>query len=343
MAFLAVLVLALSANSATAIEVYRNNGFLSNSNSMRPDMVAHMLTKVADEWKSQAHVFIMDSCKTSGSSAVCKDAPNAFAETCSKVAGAIVQGSDGVLSAAKEYMGNVCGQKSLAGWHLSACLAFSNAVTGKMSASSEVNRGNTRATAKACAGLWSEFVNKQEKEENEQKIADQKAAEKMEADAAAEAAKRAAAKAEEARQEAEAEKQAKAQADAEIATAQQKAEEEKAKVQQEAEEKMNEAAKLEKKAEETPEDEKLNETPTVPVPPVEMPADDQKEALEKAAAEKAAADAQAAEILRVRAANMKAAEDALKAAEDALKAKEAKEKAEAKAEADAALVPDPDM
>jgi len=129
-----------------------NGAFLSNTDRMRPDVVANTLVKVEEEWRAQAALFLK------GSSEESKEAPRAFAKSCSSVVAAVIQGSGGDRNVAKEYMGNVCNQKVLAGWHKLRCGALTNEITEHgMLGTNYANRQHANPM-NVCTSFWSVFL-----------------------------------------------------------------------------------------------------------------------------------------------------------------------------------------
>lgn len=155
--------------------------------SMQPEVVARTLSRVEDEWKAQAAVFA--ECSTTaglpGASIVnCADAPSTFEKSCNTVVSAIIQGSGGDKDVTKEYMEDVCGQRSISGWHQQQCHTLAIAVRGAMSADKYQNRVSFN-TGKLCNGFWTNFL-KEEQDRAAQEKAEREAAEKKEAEEAAE-------------------------------------------------------------------------------------------------------------------------------------------------------------
>jgi len=138
---------------------------LRNKAQMQPEQVATTLISVQDEWKAQAH--IVNQCEANDKFAddlpTCKEARTAFDHSCVKVASAIMVSSS-TPGDAKEYMSDVCGQAILSPWHKTKCNIVSTAITNKMSASAAENRQSYFSNAqKACASVWSNFVEEQHK------------------------------------------------------------------------------------------------------------------------------------------------------------------------------------
>jgi len=163
----------------------RGQAFLGNG--MQPEVVARTLSKVEDEWKAQAAVFAeCDSTKNLAGATIvnCADAPTSFGKSCNTVVNAIIQGSGGDKDTAKEYMTDVCSQKSISGWHQAQCHSLAVAVRTSMSADSYSNR-MAFDSAKLCTGFWSGFLDG-EKQRMAKEEVERVAAEKKAADEAAE-------------------------------------------------------------------------------------------------------------------------------------------------------------
>jgi len=245
----------------SAAIVLRGQTFLGSG--MQPEVVARTLSSVQDEWKAQADVFA--ECNgTSGlpgaSIVNCADAPSSFGKSCDTVVNAIVQGSGGDKDVAKEYMEDVCSQKTMSGWHQNQCHSLAFVVRGSMSADKYSNRASFD-TAKLCTSFWSTLLDGEKHRIGEVK-AEREAAEKKAAEEAAEQEKQdeAARKEEEERkkvEEAERVKQeaaakaaeAKAEAEAKAAEAKERLAQKKAEakaVQEAAKKKMEEAEEAER-------------------------------------------------------------------------------------------------
>jgi len=246
-----VLVLALVPLSSSAI-LGRNGAFLGNG--MQPEIVARTLSNVQDEWKAQAAVFA--ECNSTaglpGATIVnCQDAPASFGKSCDIVVSAIIQGSGGDKDVAKEYMDDVCSQKSISGWHQTQCQSLAVAIRGSMSADKYANRMSFSSNT-LCTSFWSKFI-QEEKQRMDKEAAERDAAEKKAAEEAAEqekqfeearkkqAERKRVEEAEHAKEEAEAKAQ-----EAAARVAQKKAEAEA--VKQAAEKKMKEAEDAERES-----------------------------------------------------------------------------------------------
>jgi len=225
-----------------------------NGAGMMPDVVAHSLVAVEDEWQAKAILF--NECQTQGTQearADCMDAKKSFGESCSKVVKATLEGSSGDRDDAHEYLEDVCAQNVLDQWHKDTCLGFTEAVAAAMTQDKYGNRAHMDV-GHLCSGFWSKFLDteakraeaeakvraEKEKIEAEAKAkADAEAKAKAEADAKAAAEEKAKRDADEAKAKAEAEAKAKAAAEAK-AKAEQEA---KAKADAEAKAKAQEQAK----------------------------------------------------------------------------------------------------
>jgi len=155
MTFLVVLSFVASLSAAKAA------GHLRSNVNMQPEQVANTLMTVQNEWKAQAHVFAR--CKATDELPVCKDAPNAFGESCRKVVGAVMLASN-AADDVSEYMAAVCGQKMLSAWHKTKCNAVGDAIRSKMSGNPAENRQDYAFHAeKACTGVWSALIEEERK------------------------------------------------------------------------------------------------------------------------------------------------------------------------------------
>jgi len=158
------------------------------ASDLQPEVVAHTLVKVEDEWRAQATSFA--ECNATGGSD-CGIATSAFQKSCSTVVDAVVKASSGDRSHVKEYMGIVCGEVELSGWHQERCGELSQNVFDAMSDDNYENRENFNV-ANLCAGFWSRFT-VEEKARVDQERAEREAAEKKAEEERVEAEKKAAA------------------------------------------------------------------------------------------------------------------------------------------------------
>lgn len=152
--FILAIALIASQSEGIADASFKSKSFLGNG--MQPEVVAKTLAHVEDEWKAQAAVFA-DCDSTSGlpgaSLVNCADAPTSFSKSCTTVVNAIIQGSGGDKDVTKEYMEDVCTQKSITGWHQVQCNTLSLAVRKAMTSDKYQNR-ESFGTAKLCKTLW---------------------------------------------------------------------------------------------------------------------------------------------------------------------------------------------
>jgi len=257
----AAAIFALVGSAGAANVSPRNVAFLAATKheaGMMPDVVAHSLVAVEDEWQAKAVLF--NECKAQGTQEArsdCMDAKMSFEASCSKVVQATLEGSSGDREDAHEYLDDVCDQKVLDQWHKDTCLGFTEAVAGAMTQDSFDNREHVDVSH-LCSGFWSKFLDVEAKRaeaeakakaETEKVKAEAKAKADAEAKAKAEADAKVAA--EEAANKAEADAKAKAEAEAKAkAEAEAKAKSEKeAKVKADAEAKVKAQEEAKAKAE----------------------------------------------------------------------------------------------
>jgi hypothetical protein len=234
----------LFAGTAAVVAKLRSQSFLGTD--MQPEAVAHTLVQVEDEWRAQAASFAECNATLAEGSDIseCNSAPEAFQKSCATVVSAVVKASSGNRGNVKEYMGIVCGESELSGWHQERCGELAASVFDSMSDDNYENRENFNA-ASLCSGYWSKFA-AEEKVRVDQERAEREAAEKKAEEERIEAEKKAAVEAAEmekrrAKEEAEM-KAAEARKQAEDAAAELKAKKEEAERQaQEAKKKMEEA------------------------------------------------------------------------------------------------------
>lgn len=158
---------------------------------MQPEVVAHTLFKVEDEWRAQAASFAeCNETLTAGSDlSDCGSATGAFQKSCATVVDAVVKASSGDRSHVKEYMGVVCGEAQLSGWHQERCGELASSVFDAMSDDNYENRENFNV-ANLCGGFWSRFT-VEEKTRVDQEHAEREAAEKKVEEERVEAEKKA--------------------------------------------------------------------------------------------------------------------------------------------------------
>lgn len=236
---------------ASGSTIFRSNSFLASD--LQPEVVAHTLVRVEDEWRAQAASFEECNATLSVGSDIseCNSAPTAFQKSCSTVVSAVVKSSSGDRSHVKEYMGIVCGESELSGWHQERCQELSSSVFDAMSDDNYENRENFNV-ANLCTGFWSRFT-VEERARVDQERTEREASEKKAEEERVEAEKKAAAEAAEEqkrREKEEAEiKAAEAKRQADEAAAELKEKKEEAERQaEEAKHKMEEAQKAAEEA-----------------------------------------------------------------------------------------------
>lgn len=181
--------------SADALHRDSTQGFLAAD--LRPDVAAHLLVNVEDEWQSQATVFA--ECNSTQTD--CGNAPVSFTKSCGTVVGAVVKASSGSKDAVVEYMNVVCQQAELKGWRQDRCGELASTVANALSADNYQNRENFQ-TETLCNTYWSSFATR-EKERVAKERAERQVQEAKEAAVRAEEAKKAAAEAEQLQKEQE--------------------------------------------------------------------------------------------------------------------------------------------
>merc|ERR1719235_74614 len=157
-------------------------------NGMQPDVVAKTLSAVQGEWKAQVAIFADcdTTAKLPGSPIVnCKDAQGSFSKSCGTITNAIVQGSGGDKDVMHEYMGDVCRQRAMTGWHKVQCDAVSSLIGKSMSADKYQNRMSFNS-AKLCNGLWSNLLTERQQEAAKEKAEKEAAQKKADEEAAVE-------------------------------------------------------------------------------------------------------------------------------------------------------------
>jgi len=133
---------------------------LRGAANMQPDVVAHALAGVEDEWVAQASLFIECSGSASGESdslVDCHAAPKAFEKSYGTVVNAMLQGSGGDKEAVNEYLNDVCGQSSMQGWRAEQCHSLGKALDSVMSGSDYENRVNLKI-GNLCTSFWGKFL-----------------------------------------------------------------------------------------------------------------------------------------------------------------------------------------
>lgn len=229
--------------SVDALRRDSTQGFLAAD--LRPDVAAHLLVNVEDEWQSQATVFA--ECNSTQTD--CGNAPVSFTKSCGTVVGAVVKSSSGNKDSVVEYMNVVCQQSELQGWRQERCGELAAAVANAMGGDDYQNRESFQ-TETLCKTYWSSFATR-EKERVEKERAERQAQEAKEAAVRAEEAKKAADEAERLQKE-----QERKEAQEKAEQAKQKAEEaaaDFAKKKEEAERQAQEASEKVKAAKEAAE------------------------------------------------------------------------------------------
>jgi len=192
---------------------------------MQPEVVAHTLLKVEEEWRSQAAAWAECNATATDASTECTAAKAAFGQSCATVVNAVVKASSGDRSNVREYLSDVCAEAELKGWRQERCSTMATAVNKVMTDNSYDNRESFDSN-KACTSFWSVFVVDEQARLVKEK-AEREAEEKREAEERAAAEKKAAEeKAAAEKEAAEAEKRRLAEeADRKAAEAQERAEE----------------------------------------------------------------------------------------------------------------------
>jgi len=128
---------------------------------LQPQLVAHSLAAVEEEWKQQADVFVEcnDTAKDAQESeTLCKSPAEGFKKSCSKIVAAVVQSSDGERSRVTDYLNTVCGEKELGtGWKQQQCSSLANVIASKMSAEALNNREFFDSEG-LCKNFWPQFI-----------------------------------------------------------------------------------------------------------------------------------------------------------------------------------------
>jgi len=181
----------VSAVAAKSSVFTKSKSFLASD--LQPDVVAHTLLQVEDEWRAQAASFAECNLTLSEGTDMseCGSATSAFQKSCSTVVEAVVKASSGDRSHVKEYMGVVCGENELSGWHQERCSELASSVFDAMSDDNYENRENFNV-ANLCTGFWSRFT-VEEKARVDEERAEREAAEKKAEEERVEAEKKAAA------------------------------------------------------------------------------------------------------------------------------------------------------
>jgi flagellar biosynthesis GTPase FlhF len=182
--------------TAVAVAKLRSQSFLGSD--MQPEAVAHTLVQVEDEWRTQAASFAECNATLAEGSDIseCDSAPEAFRKSCTTVVSAVVKASSGNKGNVREYMGIVCGESELSGWHRERCNELTSSLVDSMSYDNYENRENFNEVS-LCSGYWEKFA-AEEKVRVDQERAEREAAEKKAEEERIEAEKKAAIEAAEA-------------------------------------------------------------------------------------------------------------------------------------------------
>jgi len=124
------------------------------ASDLHPQVVAENLAVVEDEWRAEAASFV--ACGAGSNSSDCGAARSAFQRSCSTVLDAVVKASNGDRHRVQEYMGIVCDQAALHGWHKDGCDELALSLVGAMIYDANGNR-EYLDTSKACGGFWANF------------------------------------------------------------------------------------------------------------------------------------------------------------------------------------------
>lgn len=141
--------------------------------NMQPEVVAHTLKNVENEWRAQAALFAECDSEAADSIVNCQDAPSSFKKSCGVAVDSLVQGSSGDKGVTLEYMKDICSQSIITGWHRQQCEALALALRGAMSEDSYSNR-YSMGSKHICDSLWSRFLKEQQKRLADEKAATQK-------------------------------------------------------------------------------------------------------------------------------------------------------------------------
>eukprot|EP00929_Paragymnodinium_shiwhaense_P088111 TRINITY_DN4831_c0_g1_i1.p1 TRINITY_DN4831_c0_g1~~TRINITY_DN4831_c0_g1_i1.p1 ORF type:complete len:275 (-),score=108.48 TRINITY_DN4831_c0_g1_i1:128-952(-) len=129
--------------------------------NLRPDAAAAALAPVEDEWEQQVTMYTNcvaeQQADSKAEEAACEAAPQAFGRSCDTVVKAVVHGSSGDKEAVQNYLGEVCGQSTLAGWKQGYCQWFQATVTEAMSLNSYSNRESLKI-GELCHTFWQRIL-----------------------------------------------------------------------------------------------------------------------------------------------------------------------------------------
>jgi len=167
-------------------------GFLGKGTRLQPDVVAHSLSDVEEEWKDMAIAFV--ECNQTLSDvqdmAACARAPNAFQKSCTTVVNSVFKASNGDRDNVQEYMSEVCEQSSLTGWKKDYCRSLASNLVNSMSLDAFDNRQRL-SSGGLCKTFWSQFQLAEQARLEKERV-QQETIETKQAQARAEAEKKAA-------------------------------------------------------------------------------------------------------------------------------------------------------
>jgi len=143
-----------SAANRQQLRGLRTNDFQNSLGTMQPAVVAHTLSRVEMEWRSQALQFV--ECKADTARSDCGLMQRAFQKSCGTVVNAVVAASSGDRNTVKEYMGVVCNEPELRDWKQERCHTFAQAISGSMTADTLENRANFN-TGGLCLDFWTKM------------------------------------------------------------------------------------------------------------------------------------------------------------------------------------------
>jgi len=186
----------------------RGRTFQTLSAEMQPQVVAHTLVRVENEWRAEARAAADCDGPGAANGSGCGGATKSFEQSCGTVVNAVLQASGGDRGVVQEYLDDICGQEVLKGWRNRVCQTFSFAVSSAMTADVYENREDVDVPA-VCHEFWKGLAEDEKAIVDKERAASEahekqaeEAAAKAAQEAAAEAAKAAARKAEEAAAEA---------------------------------------------------------------------------------------------------------------------------------------------
>merc|ERR1719311_1580311 len=98
------------------------------------------MVKVEEEWREQADAFADCNATATDASTECSAAAKAFGKSCGQVVDVVVQASSGDRNNVRVYLGEVCAEKQLSGWHQERCSALATAINRAMTDNNYDNR-----------------------------------------------------------------------------------------------------------------------------------------------------------------------------------------------------------